>query len=235
MSAADHFQIDYRFVPAQGRPVVFELCFDNRVRLLAAADPAPPDWTALENHRCPNCPLDPETNSRCPAALALVPLVAEFDSLLSHDHVRLEVETAERIISRETTIQRAVSSLMGLLMAASGCPRTTFFRPMARFHLPLASEEETIYRAAATYLLTQYFQRHRPGFSPDFALEGLNEIYRHIQQVNRAMAQRLRGASRSDSSVNAIILLDMYAKAMPYAIKQALDELAAFFTEQVEA
>jgi hypothetical protein len=32
-------------------------------------------------------------------------------------------------------------------------------KPMARFHLPLASEEETIYRATTMYLLAQYFLR----------------------------------------------------------------------------
>lgn len=210
--------------------VTFNLAFDNAIRLVDEQRYPPPDWARLEQHQCPNCSLNSAQAPHCPAALNLAPLVTSFEHLLSHDEVLLEVITQERKISQATTIQRAVSSLMGLLMAASDCPLTTFFKPMARFHLPLASEEETIYRAAATYMLTQYF-RNRRGLVPDFALEGLNEIYRHIQEVNSAMAQRLRGSSKSDSSVNAIILLDMYAKAMPYAIKQALEELAYLFTD----
>ncbi len=157
-----------------------------------------------------------------------MPLVAQFEDLLSHDRVFLEVTTPERTISGETTIQRAVSSLMGLLLAASNCPHTVFFKPMARFHLPLASEEETIFRATSTYMLTQYFHQHS-GREPDFSLTSLNQIYHNIQEVNHAMARRLRLVSKTDSSINAIILLDMYAKAMPYAIKQALDEISYLF------
>lgn len=222
------FLINYRFTPPDSAPVVFDLRFDARSVTLLQDDFTPPDWTRLDQNRCPNCPLKPEQTTYCPAALALVPLVARFEHLLSHDRVFLEVTTAERTISGQTTIQRAVSSLMGLLLAASNCPHTAFFKPMARFHLPLASEEETIYRATSTYMLTQYFQKLR-GREPDFSLEELNRIYQNIHEVNRTMAQRLRQASTTDSSINAIILLDMYAKAMPYAIKQALDEISYLF------
>ncbi|MDF1614467.1 DUF6901 family protein [Desulfurivibrio dismutans] len=224
------FRITYSFRLSETEVVSFDLAFDPTMRLLCDQPHPPPDWTRLGQHQCVACPLTPEQAPHCPAALNLAPLVSNFEHLLSHDEIFLEVITEERKISQQTTIQRAVSSLMGLLMAASDCPRTRFFKPMARFHLPLASEEETIYRAAATYMLTQYF-RNRQGRQPDFALDGLNEIYRNIQEVNSAMAKRLRGVTKSDSSVNAIILLDMYAKAMPYAIKQALEELAYLFSE----
>jgi hypothetical protein len=46
---------------------------------------------------------------------------------------------------------------MGLLIAGSSCPYTHFFKPMARFHLPFANKDETLWRAAATYLLARYF------------------------------------------------------------------------------
>jgi hypothetical protein len=43
------------------------------------------------------------------------------------------------------------------------------------------------------------------------------------------MATRVRSGSKTDSSVNAIVLLDMYAKAMPYVIRQSLEELRYLF------
>lgn len=229
MSTQGQFHINYRFLFADGNEVRFDLNFDSqRLTLIREREQPPPAWTRLDNQRCPNCPLAPEQTTHCPAALSLVPLMNSFEHLLSHDHVFLEVDTVERTISRQTTIQRAVSSLMGLLLATSDCPHTRFFKPMARFHLPLASEEETVYRAAASYMLNQYFRKKR-GQQPDFDLSGLQLIYHHIQEVNQAMAQRLRQASSADSPVNAIILLDLYAKAMPYAIDQALAELAHLF------
>lgn len=42
-------------------------------------------------------------------------------------------------------------------------------------------------------------------------------------------AERLRAASRTDASVNAIILLDTYAKAVPMVIDADLEELRPLF------
>ncbi|HKJ21966.1 MAG TPA: hypothetical protein VKA13_02670, partial [Gammaproteobacteria bacterium] len=171
-----------------------------------------------------NCPLDPGTTERCPVAVNLVKLVTDMGGCLSSDEVDVEVTTPERTVIKHTTMQRAVSSLIGVVVATSGCPRTVFFKPMARFHLPLASEEETIYRAASMYLLAQYFL-HQQGQPADWHLERLSALYKNLQVVNSAMAQRLRAASDKDAAVNAIVLLDLFAKALPYTIEESLEEI----------
>lgn len=118
---------------------------------------------------------------------------------------------------------------MGLVIAASGCPHTAFFGPMARFHLPLASEDETTYRAASMYLMAQYFLK-KEGHEADLDLKGLTEIYRNIQVVNAYVVKRLRTATKKDSSLNAIVLLDMYAKTLSYAIEESLEGLRYLFS-----
>ena len=45
---------------------------------------------------------------------------------------------------------------------------------MAQFHLPLANDSETIYRAASMYLLAQYFLK-REGRDADLEIEGLKK------------------------------------------------------------
>ena len=90
-------------------------------------------------------------------AANIVNIVEPFDRLLSYDEVHVDVTTEERMISLETTAEEGISSLMGLVIATCGCPHTAFLKPMARFHLPLASKEETIFRAASMYLLAQYY------------------------------------------------------------------------------
>src|SRR5690606_40128032 len=65
--------------------------------------------------------------------------------------------------------QQALASLMGLVMASSGFPKTAVFRPMARFHLPFSSESETAYRVAAMYLVAQHFA-HRDGAPSDLKI-----------------------------------------------------------------
>jgi len=93
-----------------------------------------PDWTNLDFFQCPHCPLDTNVYPYCPVAANLVNILSRFDSLLSYHQTHLVVTTKDRIISQVTTVQRAVSSLSGLVIAASGCPQTAFFKPMARFH-----------------------------------------------------------------------------------------------------
>jgi len=155
-------------------------------------------------------------------------VVSRFEYLVSYDNIELTVITQERTISQFTTAQRAISSLMGLISATSGCPHTVFFRPMARYHLPLASEDETIYRATSMYLLAQYFKK-KEGLDPDIEFNGLKEFYKKIEIVNQTMAKRLKAASDTDSTVNAIIILDMYAKVVPFGIKDSLEGIRHLF------
>ncbi len=207
----------------------FTLRLDPQSLEAITEEPGPlPAWTALSFCQCPGCLLNAANIAHCPAAANLAPIVQRCDRLLSFDAILLEVLTTERLIRQETTAQKAIGSLLGLAMATSACPCTAFFKPMARFHLPLASEEETIFRATATYMLSQYFV-NRQGGEADLSLTGLEAIYLKIQEVNLGMAKRLRRAAKTDSPINAIVLLDMYAKALPYVIQQSLEELRYLF------
>jgi hypothetical protein len=221
--------IHYRFAFDDGTSQSFQIELDgDSLELAGLAPDEQPEWTALDFHKCPHCPLDSAAHARCPLAANLVGIVQRFGKMLSYEQVEMEVETEERTVSQRTTAQRGVSSIMGLIMATSGCPHTSPFKPMARFHLPLASKEETLYRAAAMYLLAQFF-RKRAGEDADLDVNGLREIYKNIELVNRHVAERLRNAAVQDSTLNAVIILDCYAKTLPYSVEQFLEELAYLF------
>ena len=215
-------------------PVVYHLRFaDGRDVVLpagtdAAAPAEAPDWTRLDYRQCPNCPLSVADTPRCPLALRLVPLITAVATFQSFDTVEVRVETAERSVHKTTTVQRAVGAVMGLLAGGSACPHMGFLKPLAHFHLPFATEEETIYRVASTYLLGQYF-RLQQGDQPDWALAGLKASYQELQRVNTALAARLRGAVQQDGAVNGLILLDLLAKALPYSIDEQLEEIQTLF------
>ena len=66
-------------------------------------------------------------------------VIDRFTNLVSYDQLRVVVETEERAVSANLSAQQGLASLIGLIMASSGCPRTAVFRPMARFHLPFSS------------------------------------------------------------------------------------------------
>jgi len=191
-----------------------------------------PPWTELGFHQCSNCPLSTPDTRRCPMAVSLVPLVGLFEKVRSYDDVTALVESDERTVTRRTSVQKVLRSLMGLLSASSDCPHIEFLKPMAHYHLPFSSREETVYRVVSTYLLAQYFLRQQ-GKAADAGLEGLKAHYRELQQVNQGMAARL-GAIRDadgDSSVNALVLLDLFAQSLPDSIDADLEELMPAFEQ----
>ncbi|MEO0972990.1 MAG: hypothetical protein AAFX85_07830 [Pseudomonadota bacterium] len=221
----DDVQIRYRFrLPRHGGGEVdITLHFDPEhfeMRLPATA--APPSWTDLSFNQCPNCPLQASEVPTCPAAARLATIVPEFEQVVSFDELHLRVETPERRIVAETSVQQALSSLIGLVMATSGCPRTRFFRLMARYHLPLATEEETTLRVLGTYALQSL---SRGGESTDLA--PLVDLYRELRLVNQAMTRRLGAAGRTDSALNAVVILDIFALAVPAAIEEAFEPFRA--------
>jgi hypothetical protein len=221
--------IYYRFTLADGRVQELALLLDmEKIEILNPPPDPAPSWCRLDFHQCPHCPLSVRKHPNCPLAQNLVCVVSRFDGVMSHDKTRLDVLTSERHITQDTTVQRGVSSLMGLVMATSGCPHSAFFKPMARFHLPLASEEETIYRAASMYLLAQFFLA-KEARDMDMKLRGLAKIYHNIEIVNTTMAQRIRAATSTDSAVNAIVLLDLFAKTLPFAIEESLEKIRYLF------
>lgn len=208
---------------------VFDLQFDAKnLELQGNIPQVLPDWAKIDFYQCSNCPLDIREHPYCPMAANLVNIVNRFDSLLSYNEIHLVVTTKERTISQLTTTQRAVGSLMGLVIATCGCPHSVFFKPMARFHLPLANNQETIYRAASMYLLAQYFLRKK-GKPVDWNLRGLEEIYTNIQVVNYTIAERLRAATKTDSVLNALVELDIYAQTLSLVIEDSLEEIRFLF------
>lgn len=233
-AATTPITIRYHFTMQDGRAEVFDVRLDP-VSLEILNPPADdlPDWTRLAFHQCPHCPLSSTEHSRCPVAVALVRVIGHFDNVVSHNEIDLTVITNERQVSQKTTAQKGVSSLVGLLFATSGCPHTGFLKPMARYHLPLASEEETYYRATGMYLLAQYFLRHQ-GREADLELEGLKVIYQNLHKVNTMIAERIRSATRADSSVNAVVLLDMISNLMPFVLDEQLLQLRHLFSSYFE-
>jgi hypothetical protein len=228
-------RIVYVFTFPNGKKEKFDYCFNNNpFELIQKPIDNPPEWIKLGYFQCNNCSLKPDKNPYCPQAANLLPLIDTFGDVVSYEPVHLEVVTDQRTISQDTTVARGISSLMGLLIATCGCPATRFFIPMGRFHLPLASHEETLFRAAATFLLNQYFLK-KDGHPSGVELNGLLKVYKEIQTVNHAMLQRLRTAVQTDSTVNALILLDVYAKFALFDIDECLDQVRYLFKPFLES
>lgn len=225
----DRLEITYRFRVAEGRTLEFVLQIEPHTMEMIAATPGqPPTWCALSFHQCPNCPLAPADHPCCPAALKLIPVVERCAELNAFSDARIEVTTVERTVNAVRPVQKGLSSLVGLIMATSGCPRTAYLKPMARFHLPLASEQETLYRAASMHLLAQYFL-HKQGTPTDLDLQDLTAIYQELQSVNNAMSTRLQAAAGTTSATHALMSLDLLSHILPFDFKTSLADLRPLF------
>src|SRR5208283_1794022 len=153
---SDPLLIRYRFDLPDGTQTTLDFTFDSTNFRLSNAPPAePPFWTELAYNQCANCPLNALEHPHCPAALQMASILEPLKALVSFDRVGVTVLQAERTVYAETDAQHAMSSVIGLIMATSGCPWTDHLRPMARFHLPFASDSETVYRSICMYLLAR--------------------------------------------------------------------------------
>jgi hypothetical protein len=224
-------RIRYRFDLPDGSQKTLDFSFDAATFKLQNAIPAdPPFWTELKFNRCSNCPLKEEEHPHCPAALQMTSAIEPLKALVSFDTVGVTVLQPERKVYAETTVQQAMSSVFGLIMATAGCPWTDRLRPMARFHLPFAGETETLYRSVSMYLLSRELvpvSKRGPDAGGFAALE---DLYKNLHVVNRAMSRRLGAAASTDPARNALALLDSFTLLLPAALERSLDELQPLFT-----
>ena len=224
----DILRFAYHFDFENGSTKNFEIFLDESTLDLISTDGAiPPAWTALQYYPCENCPLPP-TVQFCPVAVNLAKLVGEFQDSISYEQTLVTVECPERRYVKETTLQKALSSIIGIYMTTSGCPVMDKLRPMTRFHLPFANSAETLYRVVSMYVTAQ-FLRERAGLKADWSLEKLVESYKAISLVNRGISKRLADASNKDANVNAVVILHSIGDLVPYFIEHGMEELEHLF------
>jgi hypothetical protein len=208
----------------------------DSLHLVSMSRPSrPPEWTRLETFRCPHCPLDAARYTHCPVAVNLTELLSFFRDHISHEEVDLQIVTDERTYQKHTSLQGAVSSLLGIYMVSSGCPIMGKLKPMVRFHLPFATLEETKYRAISMYLVAQYLLAQQ-GRTPDWTLQGLVKIYDDVRVVNQNFAARLNELKVKDTSLNAISILSSFAEFTSMSIDYGmLEELQMLFDAYLNA
>lgn len=209
----------YSFVFADGTKQEFRVELDSKtLNTIQPASRVCPEWAELSYFRCPNCSLDENSVKYCPVAVNLADIVDAFKSSASFEKVEVSVETDSRKYSKHTTLQRGVSSLIGIYMVSSGCPVMEKLKPMVRYHLPFATEGETKYRAISMYLMAQYFL-HKKGLGADWELKKLAAIYEEVRITNRSFCKRLSNIKIEDASINAVVILDCFADIVKFSIK----------------
>lgn len=194
-------------------------------RPAATASAGLPAWTALEQDRCPHCPLPKTPGAVCPAAADLAPVVSRFSALASFERAEVRVLSPEREVRKQTDVQTALSGLMGLILASSGCPILRRLKPLAQTHLPFTTQTETLYRLAAMHLFG-CFLRGAPA-----SLDELRHFFDDLDALDQAFAKRLRVAAEKDASLNALLMLHAQALMVSLSLDEGLKQIRRWFDE----
>ena len=190
-----------------------------------------PRWTTLSYEQCNCCTLDAATREHCPIAVNISEIAEEFKDRTSTEECKVRCRTPERVYLKMTNLMEAITSIFGIIMATSGCPVLDVFRPMARFHLPFSTGEETTFRAVSLFLLRDYFGNDTRN-SPTDALKTLENHYAQVKQVNEGLYARITSISSEDADKNAIVMLHSLSQLLCMEASCNLNSLAYLFKQQ---
>jgi hypothetical protein len=193
-----------------------------------------PPWTQLSYKQCQCCPLSPQKELYCPVAVNISDLVNRFKDILSHKNCMVVCETIDRTYSKNTSAMDALTSVFGIVMATSNCPVMDFLKPMARFHLPFSSVEETTARSTSLFLLGQYF-KYKKGKVNGFDFDELEKSYARVQLVNEGLLARIQSLGKEDADKNAIITLHSLSQFLSLEMDFSLSTVAHLFERGSDA
>ena len=224
------YKIVYEFRLDGGKRKLFKILLDpETISNIRPELTTKPDWTKLEYQQCECCLLRKEEDPYCPIAVNTAEIVETFKGMISSDECIVRCTTPERTYLKKTSIMEGLSSILGIIMATSNCPIMDFLKPMARFHMPFSTSEETTARSISLYLLRQYFE-YKNNKTPDFDLKKLNQNYVKVQEVNKGFLKRINSIVKQDADNNAIVTLNSLAQILSMEIDYSLNSLEYLFT-----
>ena len=221
--------IEYSFTFQDARDdLFFTVKLDDCTRAIPDSAPCTAEWARLDYCQCDICPFTVNSVEFCPIARNVSGLATTFADVFSIEEVRMEVTVEERTYLKNGRITEGLRSLLGLYLATSGCPHMDILRPMARFHLPFASMEETIFRHFSSFFMRQYFEFQRTG-QLDFSLERLRDKMELVDKVNRGICRRLEVFTGADANRNALTVLNTISMMVNVEMSGDFDTLRPLF------
>lgn len=224
----DIIEFTYLFSLDDGQNLKYILQLDKKKKIMLNPPNVPEEfdyWVKLSFNKCENCPLNEEENPVCPVARNIIGMVTTFQDNISYEKTSVAVQTSQRSYYKKTDLQNGLMSMFGLMMATSGCPHFHFLAPMAVFHLPFASTDETLVRAMSFFLLREYLT------NPDkpIDLDKLQTAYDEIDTVNHGIIKRIRSLNPGDAEQNAITILDTFTQIFSIEYQMGMETLKEIF------
>lgn len=227
-------QYKYNFKFDDGTEKLFNINLDPKSLSLIDESVIPPEWARLKNFRCSHCPLSQNNFEFCPLASSLASVINDFSEYYSFDNVELTISTEEREFRKNTSLQDGVRSMLGIIMVTCGCPVMGKLKPMARFHLPFSTLEETQFRYFSTYILAQYFVEKNGG-TPDWKMEKLKYILEDIRTLNINVSRKIAELEVNDTTINSVVILNNFTDYIGLNLdEESLNEVEVLFKDYLE-
>lgn len=222
--------IEYLFRTEGGNKESYPVIIDSETghSIGQEKDAELPAWTKLENQQCENCPLNSSEFPACPVAKDMYKVIESTKDSLSYEKIDIMVKTLERSYFLKQDVQTGLFSLIGLVMASSSCPHFNFLKPLARFHLPFSSIEETHFRILGSFLLEQFFKKEA-GLAHSFQLDQVIKNYDELIIVNKGLLERIRAISSKDATSNAFAVLNIFAQLFSSQMKPNFDSIKSLY------
>ena len=223
------YEIIYEFKFENQVKKHFKIQLDSKTISIICAEPIiKREWMLLENRQCTCCTLSGDEHPYCPVAINMGELTEEFKDMVSYEKCLVRCTTMERTYLKKTSLMEGLASIFGVIIATSDCPIMTFFKPMARFHLPFSTTQETVFRVTSIYMLRQYFNSKK-NLQPDMELKFLEVQYKKVRTVNCGLISRLNTIVANDADKNAINILFSISQILSREINYNLSSVKYLF------
>lgn len=222
----------YRFSFGGDEDIILDAEFDpDTLHYIRPEKETIPNWTKFDYWPCDECVEQSKKSDYCPVAANIAEIADKFTNCNSYDVVDVRVEGPDRTyLKNGISLQRALSSLIGIIIISSRCQDLHKLRPLVRFHLPFETVDETIYRAASMYYLAQYFRNQR-NKEPKWDIEELKELYDRFILLTDNLSRRLQVEARKDATFSAVGLT---AQIAPLITEKRIKELEILFSGYLE-
>lgn len=215
-------KITYNLILKNGKEYAFEVDIDRPDHTEKTNNEIHAFWTKLDYHQCSNCPLQILSHTHCPVALDIEEIARKFEDIASIEQANVWVHSKNRSYFKNCDVQEALKSLFGLSMASGCCPILSRLKPLVYFHLPFASQDETLHHLVGMYLIKQYLIHREGKTDPDWDLKGIEKLYEELETVNVHLMERLRNASKKDANANAFYIFVTLTSLIVMNIKTML-------------
>ncbi len=187
------------------------------------------DWTHLDFHKCPCCPLTSENDEYCPAAESIESTLLRLKDRYSYEKVTATViDSAKRSTIVRWQLQEVGSTFVQLAVFSSSCPIGRQFKPLVRDLRPFSTNDEL-----SKHLISKILLKHR-GKMEECEQDIIGKM-EPLRMVFSHLAKRLSGVMEGDAIANSIVRLDAFALNVSLLMEEVFGELTEDLGWKIES